>query len=66
MIAPYVVQAGTNVTWGGETLFVRRCRVVMLDPANTALWNAYGGSSNLLPLPPGQHSDIADHSTIGD
>jgi hypothetical protein len=46
---PYVVQADTQLTWEGETTFVKRGTVVEVDPA-TALGSAYGGSGNLQPL----------------
>jgi len=65
MVGPYVVQTGFNLTWDRETRYVRACSVIDVEPGS-ALWTAYGGAGNLQPLPPNQHSDVADHSTLGD
>jgi hypothetical protein len=62
--AAYVVLADTQVTWGGETTFVRHGTVLSIDPASP-LGAAYGGPSNLGTLPPYQAGEDADHTTLG-
>lgn len=65
---PYVVQADTEVTWGGQVIFVRRETVVDIVPGSP-MYVAYGGSSgNLVPLSASQAGDAAnaDHSDLGD
>jgi hypothetical protein len=63
---PYTVQADTEVTWGGETTFVRKGTIVEAVPGS-ALFAAYGGG-NLAPLTAAQAADpsVADKSTVGD
>jgi hypothetical protein len=61
---PYVVQAGTWVTWGGEKYFIGPRTLVQLVPGS-ALYNAYGGAGNLQPLPANQQGDDADHAETG-
>lgn len=64
---PYVVQADTDVTWGGEVMFVVARTVVSLVPGS-ALYTAYGGAANLMPLAGSQAGDAAsaDHADLGD
>jgi hypothetical protein len=63
-LGAYVVQADTHVTWGG-TSFVRKGTVVEIDPLS-AMGTAYGGPTNLKPLPSSESGDDADHSELGD
>lgn len=60
---PYVVQADTTVTWGGQ-FFVAARTVVDIVPGSP-LYNAYGGASNLVPLAASQQGDDADHAETG-
>lgn len=61
---PYVVQAAVWVTWGGEQYFIGPRTLVQLVPGSS-LYAAYGGSSNLQPLPPTGDEAGADHGNQG-
>jgi hypothetical protein len=67
MTAPqtYVVQSDFTLTWDHEQTLVHARSLVDLVPGS-ALYAAYGGSSNLALLPAGQTGDAADHSTTQD
>jgi hypothetical protein len=63
---PRTVLADTQVTWGGETVFVRKGTVADIKPGSR-LEQAYGGSANLSAvLAPAQRGDEpdADHAGI--
>lgn len=61
---PYVVQAAVWVTWGGEQYFVGPRTLISVVPGS-AMYNAYGGASNLQPLAPTGDPAGADHAETG-